>query len=447
MNGKTLRLASWGRLYRAETLAYRPERVGEVAAAVAGRSHPRGLIAYGRGRSYGDAPLNSGGETLLTERLNRLLSFDESSRALVCEAGVTFNELMSVFLPRGFLVPVNPGTGFATIGGAVANDVHGKNHDHAGSFGRHVEWLDLVLPAGEVRRVSRQETPDLFAATVGGVGLTGIILQVCFRLTPVPSSRLTVHERRIPNLDAFIDAFEEQRSRATYSVGWIDGLARGAAMGRGILETAEFAESGAFAVPPGPSRRVPLDLPAFALNPLTVRAFNELYFNRFRGDARTRTVPARDFFYPLDALRDWNRIYGRKGFHQFQCVLPNEAARPGLRRLLTEVSAARAASFLAVLKTLGDEGPGYLSFPMRGFTLALDFPGRPGAPDLLARLQDIVCDHGGRVYLAKDAVLTPERFRRMYPKLDAFRTVLGSIDPECRFRSDLERRLRIRGDP
>lgn len=443
MNWKTLRLTGWGRSSWAEVAACRPERTRETIAAIVA-AEKGGIIAYGGGRSYGDAALNDGGRTILTARLDRLLEFDEATGRIVCEPGVSFYDLLYTFAPRGFLVPVSPGTGFASIGGAVANDVHGKNHDRLGSFGDHVEWFDLALPSGGVVRVSEESHPRLFAATIGGVGLTGVLLAICFRMIRTSSTAVQVTEKRIKNLDAFLEKLEESRNRCTYSVGWIDALAGGNRLGRGILETAEPASEG-----PTVTHRnqwaLPFDFPSWVLNPVTVSSFNALYYRRVPSSGRERIIAMNRFFYPLDSVRDWNRLYGKRGLYQFQCVLPDAHSREGLRRLLEETVASRAASFLAVLKTLGGEGRGYLSFPMRGYTLAFDFPRRRVVDELIARLEHITLDYGGRVYLAKDARLSAEGFAAMYPKLRAFRQVLAEVDPEGRMSSDLARRLRIRG--
>ena len=251
----------------------------------------------------------------------------------------------------------------------------------------------------------------------------------------------------MPDLDAFMAGLAEARETAGYSVGWIDGMARGGELGRGILETAETADADAAAgTVAKKARAVPVDLPGFVLNPLSINLFNQAYYRRVPAEGRTRTLPVRQFFYPLDAIHHWNRIYGKRGFYQFQSVIPDAEAAAGMRKLLEAISDARAGSFLAVLKTLGGEGRGHLSFPMRGYTLALDFPRRDGVEELLARLAAISLDHGGRVYLAKDAVLDAESFARMYPKLGEFRDVLDSIDPERRMQSDMARRLNIRGN-
>ncbi len=442
MKWETVSLCGWGRIVRATHMACAPQQATEAQAAI-GVADDTGIIAYGRGRSYGDAALNSGGKALLTRRLNRIIQFNPSDGTVVCEPGVIFHDLLRQFLPQGYMAPVTPGTGFATIGGAVANDVHGKNHEVAGSFGDHIRWMDLLLPSGEIVRISSEREPELFAATIGGVGLTGIITAVCFTMRPVHTNAVLLREARIRDLDDFFAAFERVRKSATFSVGWIDALARGRRLGRGILEIAELAPYGVEASVPK-RLRVPTDFPRFALNAWVVRAFNHFYYRRIPAVGRERLLAFDRFFYPLDAIQEWNRIYGKRGFYQFQCVLPDATSAEGIPRLLTETSCARAGSFLAVLKTLGGEGRGHLSFPMRGYTLALDFPARPGIKELLKRLERITMEHGGRIYLAKDACLSPEAFRAMYPKLDAFRAVLDAIDPGGRFNSDLARRIGIR---
>jgi decaprenylphospho-beta-D-ribofuranose 2-oxidase len=275
------------------------------------------------------------------------------------------------------------------------------------------------------------------------MGLTGIITALAVRLMKAPSNAVDMTARRLSDLDAFMAALTAARTRAFYSVGWIDALARGHRLGRGILETAEPAQEG-LAETAKAARRVPVDFPGFALNRWSVRAFNAAYFRRVPVGGVTRRERVERFLYPLDALTDWNRIYGRRGFHQFQCVIPDDAAPRGIAQLLEAVARAGAASFLAVLKTLGGEGRGLLSFPQRGFTLALDLPRRARTHDVFARLEAITLDHGGRIYLAKDALLSAGGFQRMYPKLDAFRAVLAQVDPHDRFSSDMARRLLVK---
>lgn len=435
-------LAGWGRVLRATAAAARPERVADLKRIFADDSNGS-LLAYGAGRSYGDAALNSGGRSVIMRRLDRFLEFDPASGRLVAESGATFGEVIAAFLPRGYLVPVAPGTGFATLGGGIANDVHGKNHHQAGSLGQHLDWFDLRLPNGELRRVDPEHETALFRATLGGVGLTGIIERLCLRLKPVPSNSVVVRKKRIRDLDAYLEAFAQERDRAEYVVGWIDALAAGRHLGRGVLEAATLSKQD---VPGSPAKvlRLPADMPGFALNAVSVRAFNQLYYSRVPpGGLEVRQAIGK-FLFPLDRLHDWNRIYGKRGFHQFQCVVPFGEGREALRAMLELTSKSGHGSFLAVLKAMGPAGMGYLSFPMPGYTLALDFPNAPGATELIAQLERIACDHGGRTYLAKDSTLSPERLHTMYQELGRFREVLAAVDPHGRMQSDLARRLRLR---
>ena len=448
MSWASIELTGWGRTSGGAMTACRPERICEARDRLREAAPGGGLIAHGAGRAYGDAALNCEGRVMLTRRLDRLLAFDAETGLLEAEPGVTFADLIAVFLPRGWLAPASPGTAFATLGGAVANDIHGKNHDRVGSFGDHLAWIDLMLPSGDVTRITEVARPELFRATIGGLGLTGVIVGLGVKLMRVPSPAVRVRERRCGDLDAFLAALNEARARATYSVGWIDGLATGSQLGRGLLEEAEPAPDAVVEARPERRRRVPMDAPAIVLNPLTIGLFNAAYYRRVPVGGRERILPYGRFLCPLDAIGDWNRIYGRHGFYQFQCVLPDASAPQGIRRMLEEIATSGRASFLAVLKTLGGEGRGCLSFPMRGFTLALDFPRRPGVEALLARLERLTLDHGGRIYLAKDAVLSPSGFRAMYPRLAEFQAVLNAIDPQRRLNSDMARRLKIReGSP
>jgi decaprenylphospho-beta-D-ribofuranose 2-oxidase len=436
-------VTGWGRSSRAAVAACRPERVAEIQRALRDVGS-EGIIAFAGGRSYGDAALNEGGRVLLTERLDRLLSFDPESGELAAEPGVTFADLLHTFLPRGFIVPVTPGTGYATLGGAVAMDVHGKNHDWAGSFGDHLLWIDLLLPSGEVVRTSPESRPALFAATVGGLGLTGIIVGLALRLMRTPSPAVSVRQTRTADLDETMALIRQHRDSATFSVAWVDTLARGRRLGRGIVEIAEPAREGAATPLPGRRRRVPVDLPGWLLNRLSVAAFNQLYWRHVPREERTRIMAYERFLYPLDSIADWNRIYGRRGLHQFQAVLPDESSAAGIRALLEAAARSHAASFLSVLKTMGREGRGYLSFARPGTTLALDFPRRRGTDALLATLERVTLDHGGRVYLAKDSRLSRQGFAQMYPRADELRRVLAEIDPAGRMSSDMARRLGLR---
>lgn len=442
VNWKPMTLTSWGRLSHVPVSACEPHTVDEVRTAI-GAADNRGILAVGLGRSYGDVGLNSGGRAVLTARLNEIHSFDPGSGTLICGPGVAFRQLLRDFLPRGYIAPVTPGTAFVSLGGAVANDVHGKNHDQYGSFGDHVKWIDLILPSGDMVRASPEKRPDLFAATIGGIGLTGIIMSICFTMRKVPSNAVMMHEERITDLDHFFARLEEARKNATYSVGWLDALARGPNLGRGILITGEPSSNG-LPVPSPKRLKIPFDLPGFVLNARTIGVFNKLYYHRLPARGRQQRELYEKFLYPLDAVLEWNRIYGNRGFYQFQAVLPDASSTVGICRLLEEIVKSRLGSFLVVLKTLRGEGRGYLSFPMRGYTLALDFPRKRGTEELLGSLERITLDYGGRIYLAKDACMSPAGFESMYPKLDALRSILDEIDPEGRMNSDLARRLHIR---
>jgi decaprenylphospho-beta-D-ribofuranose 2-oxidase len=422
--------------------AFRPERLAKLSEAVR-IAEPGGTIAYGDGRNYGDLSLRNGGTAIMTGRLDRFLSFDESAGTIAVEPGVTFRDLQAFALPRGFLPPVTPGTGFVTLGGGVASDVHGKNHDQDGSIGNHIDWLDIIMADGNCVRTSRHERPDLFAATVGGCGLTGIIAAIGLRLRRHRANAVETREFRVQDLDHYFQLMTEHRNTSTYSVGWIDALQRGAHLGRGIFQTGEPINYLA-----SKSRErthsVPFIFPNMTLNRFSVALFNEVYYRRVPTGGRSRIIDYNAFHHPLDGVENWNRFYGRGGFYQFQCILPDETALPGVKTLLETVATARTASFLGVLKTFGAEGFGHLSFPRPGITLSLDIPARPETLALMQSLEATTLEYGGRLYLAKDAVMSTNGFAQMYPRLDEFRTVLDKYDPGEKFVSEMSQRLNIR---
>ena len=441
-------LSGWGRFPVEPCHLYRPEKQADTAAILECGPDPS-YIARGLGRSYGDASLNRDAGAISTVRLNRLLAFDAETGVLECESGVSLAEIIEVFLPRGFFLPVTPGTKFVTLGGAIAADVHGKNHHQDGTIAQFICDFRLLTPTGLQLQCSRAENSQVFWATVGGMGLTGVIQSARLRLLRVESAYLAVDYEKAANLDAALDVMSASDDRYRYSVAWIDALERGSSLGRSVLMRANHAA--AEVAPPArdplaaPARRplsVPFDLPALALNSLTVSAFNAVYYAG-HANGSGRLVDFDRFFYPLDAIRDWNRLYGKRGFVQYQILLPLEGARAGLRVLLERLAGSRRASFLAVLKRFGEANPGLLSFPAPGWTLALDLPVSRDLPDFLGLLDDVVVDHGGRVYLAKDAVLRPEKFARMYPRLDEFRAIKQRLDPEGRLSSSLARRLKL----
>ena len=437
-------LAGWGRYPRSQATLYRPERYSRFSLP----PHDK-IIARGLGRSYGDAALNAQGAVVLSERLDRLLAFDETSGLLTADAGVSLASILEVFVPRGWFLPVTPGTKFCSLGGAIAADVHGKNHHRDGTLSAHVESLSLRLADDSELQCSPTEHAELFWATVGGMGLTGIISRVQLRLMPLPSAYMQVQHHGAANLEAILAMLADPAYDARYSVAWIDCLASGAQLGRSVLMRGEHMEAAALpaAYAADPYRvshrqlaRLPIDLPSWLLNPFTIRSFNQLYYS-LQAKKGSFISHYNSFFYPLDVLGDWNRMYGQRGFSQYQCVFPSESAGVGLQQVLEALSRSRRASFLAVLKRFGAQGEGLLSFPREGYTLALDIPIAAGLGDLLAELDAMVIAHGGRVYLAKDAFLQPQSLPLMYPRLEAWRAIKQRYDPEQRFSSDLGRRL------
>jgi len=420
--------------------------MGELVQMLGARRR-RTLIARGAGRSYGDACLNEDGDTVMTERLNRMLAFDPEAGTVRCEAGVLIADLLEVFVPRGWFPPVTPGTKFVTLGGAVAADVHGKNHHRDGSFGRFVRELTLLLPSGEVVTCSATSHPDLFGATVGGMGLTGIILEVELALQPVETPHIAYRGFKARDLAEAFELFDEHEPAHRYSVAWLDCLARGRHLGRSVLMFGNHAtreEAGERrGRRTGRAVRVPVDVPAGLLNPLSMRAFNAAYYAL--KPARARSLVHYDpFFYPLDSVLDWNRVYGRRGLVQYQCVLPPDTSRDGLTRLLELCSSRGRGSFLVVLKRFGAQD-GWLSFPRPGYTLALDMPVTPGVLEFLDELDTVVLRHGGRVYLAKDARLAPATFRAMYPDWPRWAEVRARVDPHGVLASAMSRRLELHG--
>jgi decaprenylphospho-beta-D-ribofuranose 2-oxidase len=443
-------LAGWGRTRPTAAAVVRPAWPGELAVAVTGHG-PRGVVARGLGRSYGDAAQNAGGDVIDCTGLTRV-DLDAPSGTVTAQAGLSLDALLRVLVPRGRFVPVTPGTRFVTVGGAVAADIHGKNHHVAGSWCDHVESLRLTLADG--RTVTAAPThdadPDLFWATAGGLGLTGVITDVTFRCPPIETSRLLVDTERADDLDDVLDRMTARDHEYDYSVAWIDLLAAGRSLGRSVLTRGRFARRDELpralaADPLGYDARTIVSAPPWAppglLNRLTVRAFNELWFRRapVRRDGELQTIP--QFFHPLDLVAGWNRLYGPHGFVQWQVVVPF-GAETTLRRIVERLRSSGCPSFLAVLKRFGEADPGPLSFPAPGWTLALDIPvAGGGLAAMLDELDEQVAAVGGRVYLAKDGRLRPELLATMYPRLDEWREVRARVDPGGVLRSDLARRL------
>lgn len=419
-----MKLSGWGRFPVLEAKVRAPRSLAELRALVL--SEPS-LIPRGNGRAYGDSAINCAA-TLEMRHLNRMLDFDHENGELVAESGVLLGDIIAAFLPRGWFPMVTPGTKFVTLGGAIAADVHGKNHHKDGSFRSCVTWLDLMGGDGRITRCSRDDNRKLFEVTLGGMGLTGIVVRAAIRLRPIETAWIRQRTLTAPNLQAAMDVFErEQESR--YSVAWIDCLATGRKLGRSLIILGEHAAldqlpadkaAAPFKTAMKRTRSVPLDLPSFTLNRLSVRAFNSLYYWTNSGKEEPKLVDWGSYFYPLDALLGWNRIYGRQGIAQFQCVLPLASSREGLTALLQTISQSGQGSFLAVLKRFGAQISPF-SFPMEGYTLALDFSVSNKTLTLLDRLDRIVLDHGGRFYLAKDSRMSAATFAASDGRVEAFR--------------------------
>lgn len=445
-----MRLSGWGRHPSLDCLVYRPEREAELAEIVA-RAPTPSLVSRGMGRSYGDAALNEGEGVILHQRFDRFLDFDESTGVLSCEAAVTLSEIIDVVLPRGFFLPITPGTKFISVGGAIAADVHGKNHHRDGTISSQLIDFRLLTGTGAVLRCSREENPDLFWATLGGMGLTGAILDARLRVRRVETSYVEQSTLRCRDLDTALERILSEDRDYEYAMGWIDCLSSGRSLGRSVLLRANPAPRDALPValretPHAMQRalplRVPFELPQLASHPIFMRLVNQVLWHAKRDGHRVAHVQS--YFYPLDAIRNWNRLFGRRGVLQYQVVLPLAQCREGMIELLERIARSGAASPVAVLKGTGPANQSPLSFPIEGASLAVDFPNRgPAVFGLLGDLDRIVAARGGRVYLAKDSCVSAGHFREMYPGLERFREIKAKYDPDGRFSSSLARRLGI----
>jgi len=447
----TSRLTGWGRTSPSSA------RVAEVSqnnvAGLLKDPHHRGVLIRGLGRSYGDAAQNAGGTVLTLEGSAEEAVLDRSAATLTAGAGVSLHELLKVIVPQGFFVPVTPGTRFVTVGGAVASDIHGKNHHVEGSFGNHIRRLTLMLADGTIHEIGPDQNPTLFWATVGGMGLTGVILEATFSLIPIETSLCTVNTIRCRNIDVLIDEMSHGDDDHRYSVAWADLLATGSRLGRSVLwrgdhtklaELSNKEAADALKYEPKHLATVPPVVPSFGfVNKLSSTLFNELWFRKEprQKNGGHKSIPA--YFHPLDAIGSWNRLYGDGGFLQYQFALPF-GREDELRQIVEKIAVSKTASPLVVLKRFGDANPAPLSFPMPGWTLTVDIPTRAeGLGQLLHSLDEVVMQSGGRHYLAKDAHTTPTAIRRGYPRLDEWKQIQRSVDPGQLWQSDLARRLEL----
>ena len=432
----------WGRTAATFAKVAQPVSADEVAALIRGAAGP--VIARGFGRSYGDCAQTAGGIVVDATGIGGISGWERGDGVVTCGAGVSLRELVNEAVPRGWFVPVSPGTSMVTVAGAIAADVHGKNHHRAGSFGAHVLSIDIVDGTGHRRRLLPGTEP--FRATVGGMGLTGIIVSAELALLPIRGAQMRVATRRTVDFDATIAALADA-DRATYSVAWLDCVASGAEFGRGVVSSGEHAAGSVRGKVLAPERvSAPSWVPPRLLNRRTIAVFNSAWHRRAPKSRDDELQSIREFFYPLDAVANWNRAYGRRGFVQYQFVVP-ESSLSTLRTILETFARTGVASFLTVLKRFGASNDAYMSFPMPGWTLALDIPAdTEGLAALLRWADEQVASAGGRVYLAKDSRIAPDVLAVMYPNLQQFRQACSHLDPRGVFASDQSRRLRLLRD-
>ena len=398
------------------------------------------LIPHGNGRSYGDSALSN--KIINVKPKDYFIDFDEEKGLLHIQAGVLLSEILEAYVPRGWFLKVTPGTKLITVGGAIASDVHGKNHHVEGCFSECVKEFQIMLADGEVVTCSKEATPELFKATCGGMGLTGVILDAKIYLKKINSQYIDQTTIKTKNLKETFEAFEEY-SNKPYSVAWIDCLAKGKEIGKCLLMVGDFRDDGKLDYKLKKQKSIPFNFPSFALNNWSVRVFNWLYYAKAKEGVSKQRVDIDTFFYPLDAIGHWNRIYGKNGFTQYQFILPKEWSYEGLEEILTAISQSGKGSFLAVLKLYGKANDNYLSFPIEGYSLALDFKIEKGLFELLDKLDEIVVKHNGRIYLTKDVRVSKETFEKGYPQIETFRQFRKENKMNSKFQSLQSKRVGI----
>ncbi len=437
-------ISGWGNFPKVEAEVEKPVSAEQV------KSLQKGLetcIPRGAGRSYGDSSLSA--SILESSNLNSTLNFDSELGVFTCQSGKMLSVILDEIVPKGYFLPVTPGTKLITIGGAIAADIHGKNHHVDGCFSQHVKWLKLLLADGTIKTCSQDENTDLFWATCGGMGLTGFILEAAFQLKPIQTSKIINRTIKCENLDQVISDLIKHENY-TYSVAWIDCGTSGKNLGRSLLYLGEHAskeqvpDDGLCAYKtPSPIVGLPFNLPNWTLNKWTVKVFNALYYGKVRAKDSTTIIGFEPYFYPLDIANNWNRLYGSNGFAQYQFVIPMEGAKEGMHQIMKEIVKSGESSFLAVLKLFGEQNEGWLSFPKRGLQLALDFPVNKRSLALMDRLDDMIMEMDGRSYLAKDSRMKKAFFESSYPKLNQFKQLLSEVNPNREFRSLQSDRLGI----
>ena len=440
-----MKLSGWAKYPIIEAKVFYPRNIEDLINKI----RDKNAIARGSGRAYGDSAISTS-NTISMKYFNRFLDFDNLSGKLVAEAGVKLEEIIEIFLTKGWFPSVSPGTKFATLGGMIAADVHGKNHHKDGSIRKFIDWLEIIRPNGDIIRCSPKENSELFEWTIGGMGLTGIILKVAIRLRKVETAWIKQKLISVTNEENCIDQFE-QNLNSTYTVAWIDCLAKGKNLGKSILMLGEHAKindlpkkikNNPLIIKKKKKLSIPFNFPSWILSSFTVKIFYEFYYWYKKKMTKEHLIDYDDYFYPLDKLLQWNKIYGKKGFAQYQCVMPLHNAKKGIQELLAEISKAKAGSFLAVLKRFGDQDSAF-SFPMKGYTLALDFPVNDKNFALMSRLDEITIKYNGRFYLAKDSRLNKLIFQKSETRIENFRNFRNKDECYKVFRSSQSQRLEL----